>query len=67
MNSIYNFLPFLGKKSKRSAYDRFIEIQSNLRRRKLHRTNEDSNFIGDSFSNIDNVRASIQFSRERQH
>ena len=26
------------------TYDGFIEIQSNLRRKKLHRTNKDSNF-----------------------
>ena len=37
-----------------------------LRRRKLHRTNPDSNFLGGTFSNRDNVRAPIQFGRERQ-
>ena len=46
--------------------DRFIEIQSNLRRKKLHRTNQGSNFLGGSFSNRDNVRAPIQFRRESQ-
>ena len=46
--------------------DRFIEIQSNLRINKLHRTNQGSNFLGGSFSNRDNVRAQIQFRRERQ-
>ena len=35
-------------------YGRFIEIQKNLRRKKLHRTNQDCNFLGDSFSNRDN-------------
>ena len=35
-------------------YGRFIEIQRNLRRKKLHRTNQDYNFLGDSFSNRDN-------------
>ena len=60
---------------------RFIEIQSNLRRKKLHRMNQGSNFLagsfsnrdnqgsnflGGSFSNRDNVRASIQFRRESQ-
>ena len=47
-------------------YGRFIEIQSNLRRKKLHRTNQGSNFLGGSFSNRDNVRAPIQFRRESQ-
>ena len=40
-------------------YGRFIEIQSNPQRKKLHRTNQDSNFIGGSFSNRDNVTAPI--------
>ena len=38
----------------------FIEIQSKLRwRKKLHRTNQGSNFLGDKCSNRDNVRAPI--------
>ena len=41
-------------------------MQSNLRRKKLHRTNQDSNFLGGSFSNRDNVRVPIQFIRESQ-
>ena len=45
---------------------RFIEIQSNLRRKKLHRTNQGSNFLGGKFSNKDNVRVPIQFRRESQ-
>ena len=45
---------------------RFIEIQRNLRRKKLHRSNQGSNFLGGSFSNKDNVRAQIQFRRESQ-
>ena len=48
------------------AYGRFIEIQNNLRRKKLHRTNQGSNSLGGSFSNRDNVRAPIQFRRESQ-
>ena len=44
----------------------FIEIQSNLRRKKLHRTNQGSNFLGGSFNNRDNVRAPVQFRRESQ-
>ena len=50
-------------------YSRFIEIQSNLRRKKLHRTNQGCNSLGGSFSNRDNVRAPIQFRRksQRQH
>ena len=42
----------------------FIKIRSNLRRQKLHRKNQGSNFLGGSFSNRDNVKASIQFGRE---
>ena len=48
------------------SYGRFIEIQGNLRRKKLHRTNQGCNFLGGSFSNRDNVRAPIQFRREGQ-
>ena len=47
-------------------YGRFIEIKSNLRRKKLHRMNQGSNFLGGSFSNRDNVRSPIQFRRESQ-
>ena len=47
-------------------YSRFIEIQSNLRRKKLHRMNPGSNFLGGSFSNMDNVRVPIQFRTESQ-
>ena len=45
-------------------YGRFIKIQSNLRRKKLHRTNQSSNFLGDTFGNRDNVRAPLQFRTE---
>ena len=45
-------------------YGRFIEIHSHLRRKKLHRTNQGTNFLGGSFSNRDNVMAPIQFRRE---
>ena len=42
-------------------YGRFVEIQiqvqSNLKRNKLHRTNQGSNFLGGRFSNRDNVTA----------
>ena len=47
-------------------YGRFIEIQNNNRRKKLHRTNQGSYFLGGSFSNRDNVRAPIQFRGESQ-
>ena len=47
-------------------YGRFIEIQNNVRRKKVHRTSQDSNFLGDSFSNRDNIRVPNQFRRERQ-
>ena len=39
---------------------RFIEIQNNLRRKKLHRTNQSSNFLGGSFSDRDNKRPPVQ-------
>ena len=42
-------------------YGRFKEIKSSLRRKKLHRTNQGSNFLGGSLSNRDNVGAPIQF------
>ena len=47
-------------------YCRYIEIQSNIRGNKLHRTNQGFNFLGGSFSNRDNVRAPIQFRMEIQ-
>ena len=48
------------------SYGRFIEILRKIWRKKLNRMNHDSNFLGGSFSNKDNVRASIQFRRESQ-
>ena len=39
---------------------RIMKIKSNLRRKTLHRTNEDSNFLVDSFSSRDNRRTPIQ-------
>ena len=47
-------------------YGRFIEIQSSISRKKLHRTNQGFNFLGGSFGNRDNVRAPIQFRKESQ-
>ena len=47
-------------------YGKSIEIQSNLRRKKIHRTNQGANFLGGSFSNRDNVKTPIQFGRGRQ-
>ena len=38
----------------------FIEIQSNLRKNKIHRTNHSSNFLRGSFMNRDNVQAPTQ-------
>ena len=46
-------------------YGRFKEIQSNLRRKQLHQTNQGSNFPGGSFSNMD-VTALLQFGKECQ-
>ena len=45
-------------------YGRFIEIEINFRRKKLHKTNQRPNFLGDSFNNRDNVRAPIQFRKD---
>ena len=47
-------------------YGRFVEIQSTLRRKKLHTRNQGSNFPGGSFSNRYNVRAQIQFKQKSQ-
>ena len=46
------------------VYGRFIEIQSNLRRKKFHRTNQGFNFLGGSFTNKENLRAPIQFGKK---
>ena len=43
-----------------------LEIQSNLRRKKLHRMNQGFNVLEDTFRNRDNIRASILFRRESQ-
>ena len=37
-------------------YGRFIDIQSKLRKKKIHRKNHGSNFLGGNFSNRDNIR-----------
>ena len=47
-------------------YGRFIEIQSNLSRKKPHRVNQGSNFLGGSFRSRENVTVPIQFRRESQ-
>ena len=49
-----------------SPYGRFMEIQSNLRRKKLHNKNQGSNSLGGRFGNRDNVIAPLQFRREIQ-
>ena len=43
----------------------FIEVKLNLRRIKEDRTNQGTNFIGNSFNNGHNVRIPVQFRRER--
>ena len=48
------------------SYGKVIETLSNLRRKKFHRTVQGSNFLVGSFSNRDNVRDPIQFSRKNQ-
>ena len=45
-------------------YRRFIEIQSNLRRKKLHRTIQSSSFHGGSFRDRGNLRAPVQIGIE---
>ena len=47
----------------RPMIDRFIEMQSNLRRNKLHKMNHDSDVLEGSFNNRDNVSL-IQFERK---
>ena len=47
------------------SYGSFIEIKCNLRRKKLHRTNQGSNFLGGTSSNRDNVGAPVQCKRKR--
>ena len=41
-------------------HSRFVETKSNLKRKKLHRMNSDSNFLRGSFRNRENLRAPIQ-------
>ena len=48
-------------------YDRFIDTEQPHERKKLHGTNQGSNFLGGSFSNRGNVRATIRIRRGRQH
>ena len=46
-------------------YGTFKEIKGDFGRKKLHRMNQGSNFLGGSFSNADNVKALLQVWRER--
>ena len=50
----------------RRLFSWLIEIKSNFGRKKLGRANQGSNFLGSSFTNGNNVRAPVQFRRERQ-
>ena len=61
-----NYSPALTWQPHPSFYDRFVEIQSNHGRKKLHRMNEGSNFLGSYFSDRYHVRALIQFERHSQ-
>ena len=47
-------------------HGKFIEIKSNLRRKKRHVANQDPNFLVGSFSSRDKVRVPIQFRKGRQ-
>ena len=49
-----------------SLDSRFIEINFNLKRKKLYRVKKTSNFLSDRFSSRDNTSAPIQFRKERQ-
>ena len=44
---------------KTRPYGRFVEIHSNLRRKKHHKMNQGSNFLGGSFNNRDSLGAPI--------
>ena len=48
------------------SYGRFTKTKNNFEEKKLHRTNQGLNSLGGIFSKWDNVRAPIQFRRERQ-
>ena len=48
------------------AYGRLRELQSNLSGKKLHATNQGSNFLESTFNNRDNVRPQTQFRKESQ-
>ena len=45
----------------------FIEIKSNLRRKKLHNTNQCSNFLWSSFRGRDNVKGPINLEEINSH
>ena len=41
-------------------YGRFKDIQSKLRKKKLHRTNQGSNFLGGSFRNNERAQSNLE-------
>ena len=47
-------------------YGRFIETKSSLGRKEIHRAIQSYNFLGDSFSNREDVPTPIQLRRKRQ-
>ena len=47
------------------SYDRFIEIMRNLRRAKLHKMNQGSNFLRDNLPNRENIRIPTKFRIKR--
>ena len=51
---------FLGR-----YYDRFIEVKSNLRRKKLHRANQSSDFLGRSYDRYIEIKSNIR--RKKLH
>ena len=53
-NNFFFLIPTLTVSHARS-FSKFTEIKSNLRKKKLRRTNQGPNFLGSSFSNGDSM------------
>ena len=62
--SISSTIPDMASICHERLHDRFTEIKSNLRRKRLHRMNQSFNFLEDRFSNRYNVIAPGQSGRE---
>ena len=55
------FIPNITTGFHARMYGRFIEIRGNLRGKKLHRANQDSNFLGSRFGDEAKIRAPTKF------